>query len=468
MRLRLLGYILAGGLLLAGCSTHTSQPYRVAEPVSDPILTTSQRVETSAPEHSVTLPSLETLDSIASLEFGLPLPDDTRIPRLEALLSSHAQTMADFVENHPQARLLVKAHTWNLGNSSTNLALTQDRAQRICQYLAETLGLDSGNVMAVGLGDAHPLYPNTTEEGRLANRRVEILLFDPATPRARSGHPSGQAFTLHFRTGQSSLNSEDYQLLLAIGRFLRANPTARAHIAGYTDSVGTQDNNLVLSQVRAESLRDELVRRCGVNADNLAAHGFGEAEPVADNQTEEGRSQNRRVVITLELDTPGPGDVLLAQAEPLPSLDPEADYLIEVSVSQCRLWLYELTPDGEQVLTRTFSVATPREDIPAPLGWGEITAIDHNPSWSPTANMHRRAQARGNTLPDYVAPGSPANPMGSFKMHLSHGHGFRIHGTNTPEAIGTRASSGCIRMHNQEGEEIVGVVTVGTPVYVYY
>jgi outer membrane protein OmpA-like peptidoglycan-associated protein len=65
-------------------------------------------------------------------------------------------------------------------------------------------------------------------------------------------------------------------------------------IAGYTDNVGDPSANLTLSQQRADAVRSELVRN-GVAASMLVAKGYGEAKPIASNDSAEGRFRNRRI-----------------------------------------------------------------------------------------------------------------------------------------------------------------------------
>jgi OOP family OmpA-OmpF porin len=81
--------------------------------------------------------------------------------------------------------------------------------------------------------------------------------------------------------------------------FIKAHPNSRIIIEGHTDSVGSASSNLALSQARAESVRDYLISHFGADAQRIEAKGYGEARPVEDNATPEGRMQNRRVVITL-------------------------------------------------------------------------------------------------------------------------------------------------------------------------
>ena len=65
-----------------------------------------------------------------------------------------------------------------------------------------------------------------------------------------------------------------------------------------------------------------------------------------------------------------------------------------------------------------------------------------------------------------VVPGGPGNPMGTRALYITAPGLIRIHGTTTPSSIGTYASHGCIRMHNEEIEQLYELVPVGTKVII--
>ena len=100
---------------------------------------------------------------------------------------------------------------------------------------------------------------------------------------------------IFFEFGLSSIKPESYGLLDELASVILAYPELqKIHVEGHTDNIGTAESNLALSKDRAISVRKALVDR-GVEADRLAAFGYGEKQPVATNETEEGREQNRRV-----------------------------------------------------------------------------------------------------------------------------------------------------------------------------
>ncbi|QOR76325.1 MAG: OmpA family protein [Thermoflavifilum sp.] len=99
---------------------------------------------------------------------------------------------------------------------------------------------------------------------------------------------------IFFDFNKYDLKPESKPELDKLVQFLKDNPTLHITIKGYTDSVGTASFNLTLSQHRAEAVMQYLIAH-GIQANRLKAVGYGEAQPVASNETEEGRALNRRV-----------------------------------------------------------------------------------------------------------------------------------------------------------------------------
>jgi outer membrane protein OmpA-like peptidoglycan-associated protein len=75
---------------------------------------------------------------------------------------------------------------------------------------------------------------------------------------------------------------------------MKSNPDLKIGVEGHTDNVGSPASNKTLSEARAKSVVSALVAQ-GISADRLTPAGYGQDNPVADNNTEEGRAKNRRV-----------------------------------------------------------------------------------------------------------------------------------------------------------------------------
>ena len=103
---------------------------------------------------------------------------------------------------------------------------------------------------------------------------------------------------LFFATNKTYILPQSEQAMSDLANFLLENQTVKIHIVGHTDAVGTDEANQILSEGRANSVRNDLIKR-GVAAERMTAEGKGEKEPVADNDTDEGRQLNRRVEFTI-------------------------------------------------------------------------------------------------------------------------------------------------------------------------
>lgn len=99
---------------------------------------------------------------------------------------------------------------------------------------------------------------------------------------------------VHFATNKTVVLPESNQVLEDLYDFLSENPTVRIRIIGHTDAVGSVEFNQRLSEGRARSVTNEMTKR-GIDKSRLEFEGKGKSEPIATNDTEEGRALNRRV-----------------------------------------------------------------------------------------------------------------------------------------------------------------------------
>ncbi|AQA18041.1 hypothetical protein BST95_07080 [Halioglobus japonicus] len=100
----------------------------------------------------------------------------------------------------------------------------------------------------------------------------------------------------------SSRISSSYDTEMAnAAAVLKEHPGVRATVEGHTDSVGDDQYNQWLSESRANAVRDLLIQSHGIPADQLVAIGRGESMPLAGNDTDSGRAQNRRVELVMDI-----------------------------------------------------------------------------------------------------------------------------------------------------------------------
>jgi OOP family OmpA-OmpF porin len=131
-------------------------------------------------------------------------------------------------------------------------------------------------------------FPEASTEARL------LAFIDANTPADRETWFEFDRIT--FDTDATTLRPQSQEQLSNIAAILKAFPTVNVKIGGYTDNTGDAGANLRLSQGRAEAVM-AAIRNLGIAGHRLEAEGYGAQHPVADNNTAEGRSRNRRVAI---------------------------------------------------------------------------------------------------------------------------------------------------------------------------
>jgi outer membrane protein OmpA-like peptidoglycan-associated protein len=138
------------------------------------------------------------------------------------------------------------------------------------------------------------------QEAELASAAAESLRLQLDSLTARRD-ARGEVMTLSgdvFAPGQAALRAEARANLARVVAFVQRDATAAIRIEGHTDDRGSDNLNQVLSQRRAEAVRNALIEE-GVDGARLQAVGLGENQPVADNATEQGRARNRRVDVVV-------------------------------------------------------------------------------------------------------------------------------------------------------------------------
>lgn len=103
---------------------------------------------------------------------------------------------------------------------------------------------------------------------------------------------------VYFDFGKYTLRPESFKELDELFSYLKLKTDMKIEIAGHTDNVGKDADNLKLSKQRAEAIRLYLIKK-GITSDRVTAKGYGATEPVAENTTDEGRQRNRRTEVRI-------------------------------------------------------------------------------------------------------------------------------------------------------------------------
>jgi OOP family OmpA-OmpF porin len=172
-----------------------------------------------------------------------------------------------------------------------------DPADR-CPHTAAGVAVDEKGCPVVtdqdldGVMDASDACPGTPIETAVDDRGCPL----PVVPAVELPEPA-MTFDLEYQPNAIEVSSAFAAEMERMMDFVRAHPGRRFVIEGHTDSVGNAADNMKLSLQRAEKIKVYLVEKMGVAVSLLEARGFGESNPVADNSTQAGRLQNRRVVV---------------------------------------------------------------------------------------------------------------------------------------------------------------------------
>ena len=123
-------------------------------------------------------------------------------------------------------------------------------------------------------------------QGRILKTHPDIKLSEAANGRTR--------LLVFFEVNKADLQPSSAPELNRAVELMKAMPSMEVEIAGYTDATGSAEYNKALAGRRANAVRDFLVQH-GIPQNRVEARGYGEDSPIATNDTEEGRSENRRV-----------------------------------------------------------------------------------------------------------------------------------------------------------------------------
>jgi OmpA-OmpF porin, OOP family len=125
------------------------------------------------------------------------------------------------------------------------------------------------------------------------NNMVEVKAADIADALATKGFVD--IYGINFDVDKTDVKPDSKKTLDEVASLLKIDRSLKLEISGHTDSTGDKAHNMQLSEGRAKSVVDALVKQYGIDAARLSAKGYGDTKPVASNDTDDGRAKNRRV-----------------------------------------------------------------------------------------------------------------------------------------------------------------------------
>jgi OOP family OmpA-OmpF porin len=205
------------------------------------------------------------------------------------------------LQSNPNKKIKITGYSTSDEKNTTtfpNLALA--RANDLKKYLIST-GFDANSFVLEGeikdkwemISDTliGPASFNIIENEPASNNQWEVL----------KAKINANPLILYFNTNESreNLSTEELTKIAEIATYLKNVPNAKVSIVGHSDSVGAREANIVLGQSRAEFAKAFLIKK-GIDSKQIETSSQGPDNPIADNTSEEGKSKNRRTVVTIK------------------------------------------------------------------------------------------------------------------------------------------------------------------------
>lgn len=271
--------LLSASVLVAGCAQNETQD-NAEEPVAQVEVITGGGTGIIA-DIGILAASMFAFDSAELNEEG------------KATIETYRKTLGP--ELTDAYIVVIVGHTDSSGDASYNMALSLKRAESVADYLIAT-GVNEDQIRVIGRGSKEPIASNETREGRIQNRRVDILVVAEVRALDALLFPSVALFE------RKSAELTEQGMVLIDKSFMSARELLKRatfiEIVGHTDDKGDDNDNMVLSEKRAESVRDYLISK-GLDANKMITTGMGESMPITSNDTKQGRAKNRRVEILI-------------------------------------------------------------------------------------------------------------------------------------------------------------------------
>jgi OmpA-OmpF porin, OOP family len=224
-------------------------------------------------------------------------------PVLGTDITTVMDSLVSYGKAHPNKKITVTGY-YNATETNTstfeNLGLA--RAEELKKVLVSK-GLKASNIFAESKKDESLIYsPIDTLVGGISMMIMDTVPLQPKLiAKEKVKEDLFAPRTVYFKTGENSLNVDadlkDY--LEKANQYLKTHSSKTLLVTGHTDNVGDPARNVTLSANRAMFVKTELTKQ-GIAAASISTQGKGMADPIADNNTAEGKAKNRRVTIQIK------------------------------------------------------------------------------------------------------------------------------------------------------------------------
>jgi OmpA-OmpF porin, OOP family len=245
----------------------------------------------------------ERAELVSAVPAGIELPEIGRAPidAARTTMTDTARSIAARLRRDPTlaasmapilgliALIAVGGLIWRAGHKPAQQARVETTIEPMAKPVG-TSGSFGGPLVRRLPGNVIVSFPFGGAEDRLSGYLASAV----------GGGTTVTVDRIGFQSGSATLTPESREQIGNLATILRAYPKATVMVAGYTDNVGNEQENVNLSKARAEVVARGLTA-AGVPAERVRAEGFGSSRPIADNATEAGRQKNRRVTLDVSV-----------------------------------------------------------------------------------------------------------------------------------------------------------------------
>ena len=277
---------------------------RLAATSSDEVLSESEEIETPKTPEPTAFPfTVNGADfSLTAQEnFNFTFSDADFLTPLSTMVTMATDSLGSYLKDNADKGITITGlYTSKETNNSAWPNLGIARANSVKNYLVQ-LGVPSSQTQITGKLMDNLIPKDSTFLGPisfdLGDKKVESKEQLADLYKKITDNP----LILHFKTGEASidLSTEQRQKIADIAHYLDQVPEAQCVVTGHTDNTGNRINNITLGQERADFAMAYFIRN-GIPSAKITSNSKGPDAPIATNATEEGRSQNRRTVVTLK------------------------------------------------------------------------------------------------------------------------------------------------------------------------